>query len=136
MARIIGIDYGMKRCGLSVTDPLQIIVSGLETVNTNELMPFLENYIKNETVDLIVIGLPIHKDGNFTYLKVSIDQFVASFSKKFPAIKIDFTDEQFSSVLAKQIILDSGVKKKKRQDKALVDKVSAVVILQKYLKHI
>ncbi len=136
MARIIGIDYGMKRCGLSVTDPLQIIVSGLETVNTNELMPFLENYIKNETVDLIVIGLPIHKDGNFTYLKVSIDQFVASLSKKFPAIKIDFTDEQFSSVLAKQIILDSGAKKKKRQDKALVDKVSAVVILQKYLKHI
>jgi putative Holliday junction resolvase len=136
MARILAIDYGLKRCGIAVTDPLQIIVSGLDTVETPSLLSFLGNYIGRESVEKIVIGLPVHKDGNFTSIKGDIDKFVTVCRTKWPDIPVVFADEQFSSVLAKKIILDSGAKKKKRQDKALVDKVSAVVILQKYLGHI
>jgi len=136
MARILCVDYGSKRCGLAATDPLQIIVSGLDTVQSDHLMIFLENYIKTESVEKLVIGLPVHKDGNFTYLKSDIDRFALEFSKKWPEINIDFADEQFSSSMAKQIIFESGANRKKRQDKALVDKISAVVILQRYLKHI
>ncbi len=136
MARILCVDYGSKRCGLAATDPLQIIVSGLDTVQSDHLMIFLENYIKTESVEKLVIGLPVHKDGKFTYLKSDIDRFALEFSKKWPEIEIDFADEQFSSSMAKQIIFESGANRKKRQDKALVDKISAVVILQRYLKHI
>ncbi len=136
MARIIGIDFGLKRTGISVTDPFQIIVTALETVETKDLIDFLKNYLDKENVEKIVIGLPVHKDGNFTYLKVDIDRFATSISKLWPTILIDFENESFTSVQAKQIILDSGVKKKKRQDKGLVDRVSAVIILQRYLKHI
>lgn len=136
MARILSIDYGAKRCGLAVTDPLQIIVSGLETVETKVLMAFLETYLQQESVEKIVIGLPVHTDGNFTYLKSDIDAFAIACKKKFPNVVIDFADEQFSSVHAKRIIIESGIKKKKRQDKSLVDRISAVVILQRYLNHI
>ncbi len=136
MARILSIDFGTKRSGIAVTDPLQIIVTALETVETRLLMSFLENYLQLESVEKVVIGMPVHKDGNATYLKKDIDAFAQAFKKKFPAIIVDFADEQFSSVHAKQIILDSGIKKKKRQDKALIDKISAVVILQRYLNHI
>ncbi len=136
MARIIGVDYGLKRTGLSATDTYQIIVSALDTVETSKLMDYLETYIRQEAVEKIVIGLPVHSDGNFTNLKGDIDGFVSLIKTKFPDIEVDFADEQFSSVHAKQIILDSGIKKKKRQDKSLIDKISAVVILQRYLKHI
>lgn len=136
MARIVCLDYGVKRCGLATTDPLQIIVTGLDTVETKDVFTFFNKYLVSEIVEKLVIGLPVHKDGNFTYLKQDIDKFAAEFSKKWPEILIDFADEQFSSVHAKQIIFDSGANKKKRQDKALVDKISAVVILQRYLKHI
>ncbi len=136
MARILCIDYGIKRCGLAATDPLQIIVSGLDTVPTEKIFSFLENYMLKENVEKIVIGLPVHKDGNFTYLKADIDKFAGEFSKKWLDIAIDFADEQFSSSHAKKIIFDIGVSKKMRQDKALVDKISAVIILQRYLKHI
>lgn len=136
MARILSIDFGTKRSGIAVTDPLQIIVTALETVETRLLMSFLENYLQQENVEKVVIGMPVHKDGNATYLKKDIDAFAHAIKKKFPAIIVDFADEQFSSVHAKQIILDSGIKKKKRQDKSLVDKISAVVILQRYLNHI
>lgn len=136
MARIVCLDYGVKRCGLATTDPLQIIVTGLDTVETKDVFTFFNKYLVSENVEKLVIGLPVHKDGNFTYLKTDIDKFAAEFSKKWPEILIDFADEQFSSVHAKQIIFDSGANKKKRQDKALVDKISAVVILQRYLKHI
>jgi putative Holliday junction resolvase len=136
MARILGIDYGSKRCGIAVTDPLQIIVTGLDTVETDRLFAFLENYISKESVEKMVVGLPVHKDGNFTYLKENIERFVKQFSIRWPLIAVDYGDEQFSSKHARQIIFDSGVGKRKRQDKALIDKVSAVVILQRYLKHI
>ena len=136
MARIVCLDYGIKRCGLATTDPLQIIVTGLDTVETKDIYIYFKRYLTAEIVEKLVIGLPVHQDGNFTYLKSDIDKFVVEFSEKWPNIKIDYADEQFSSVHAKQIILDSGANKKKRQDKALVDKISAVIILQRYLKHI
>ena len=136
MARIVCIDYGMKRCGIAATDPLQIIVSAVTTVATPELLSFFEEYLQRETVEKLVVGLPVHRDGSYTYIKQQIDAFCGAFSKKWPRIPVDFGDEQFSSVQAKQIILQSGVKKEKRKDKALVDKVSAVIILQRYLHHI
>jgi len=136
MARIVCIDYGSKRCGIAATDPFQIIVTAVDTVETKNLLQFLDDYFKKENVEKLVIGLPMHKDGNFTNLKPEIDAFVNLFKQKFEAIGVDFADEQFSSVHAKQIIIDIGIKKEKRKDKALVDKISAVVILQRYLKHI
>jgi putative holliday junction resolvase len=136
MARIISIDYGLKRCGIATTDPLQIIVSALDTVDTDKLLVYLDRYISTELVEKMVVGLPTHKDGNFTCIKGDIDAFVAAFQKIWPSIVVDFADERFTSVMAKQVIIDSGAKKKKRQDKALVDRVSAVIILQKYLHHI
>lgn len=136
MARILGIDYGGKRTGIAVTDSMQIIVSALTTVETKDLIIFLSDYTAKEKVEKMVVGLPTHKDGNYTYLKKDIDLFTSNFTKIRPEIEIDFYDESFTSVEAKSIIFQSGIKKKKRQDKSLVDKVSAVLILQKYLQHI
>ncbi len=136
MARIMGIDYGEKRTGLSATDPLQIIVNGLETVETKHLENFLSRYLIVEEVEKIVIGLPRHKDGNFTPLKPKIDALALFIKTHFPAVVVDFEDESFTSSQSRDIIFQSGVKKSKRKDKSLVDKVSAVLILQKYLGHI
>lgn len=136
MARIVCIDYGIKRCGIAATDPFQIIVSAVDTIETAKLMDFLDNYLANESVEKLVVGLPVHKDGNFTGLKTNIGDFVQKFKTKFAHVPVDFADEQFSSVHAKKIILDIGIKKEKRKDKALIDKISAVIILQRYLKHI
>ena len=136
MARIISIDYGSKRCGLATTDPLQIIVTALASVETPNLWQFLVNYMKLESVEKVVLGLPSHKDGNFTHLKPSIDALADKIKHDFPEMKIDFQDENFTSVEAKKIALDSGIRKKARQEKGLYDRISAVLILQKYLKHI
>jgi putative holliday junction resolvase len=136
MARIMGIDFGQKRTGISVTDSLQLIVNGLDTVETKYLMPFLSDYFKKEAVEKIVFGLPVHKDGNFTYLKKDIDSIVNMLTQSYPLMAIDYIDESYTSIESKAIILQSGIKKKKRQDKALVDKISAILILQKYLGHI
>lgn len=136
MARILGIDFGEKRTGLSATDPLQIIVNGLETVETKDLENFLSRYLIVEEVEKIVIGLPRHKDGNFTHLKPKIDALALFINTHFPSIVIDYEDESFTSSQSRDIIFQSGVKKSKRKDKSLVDKVSAVLILQKYLGHI
>lgn len=136
MKRILGIDYGKKRTGISTTDPLQIIVTGLDTVDTKALRPFLEKYLRQEAVEKIVIGLPYHKDGTPTVLHKDIAALAKWLNKLYPAIIIDYIDESFTSVDAKEIILSSGTKRKKRRDKSLVDKVSAILILQKYLGHI
>ncbi len=136
MARIMGIDFGLKRSGISVTDSLQLIVNGLDTVETKYLLTYLTDYFLKEPVEKIVFGLPIHKDGNFTYLKKDIDLMADQLAKTYPSLAIDFIDESYTSVESKAIILQSGAKKKKRQDKALVDKISAILILQKYLGHI
>lgn len=136
MARIIALDYGKKRTGIATTDPLQIIVTGLDTVDTQVLWPFLEKYCSEEEVDKLVFGWPTHADGTPTALCEDIITLEKRFSKKFPNIILDRTDESFTSHQAKEAILLSGAKKKKRRDKALVDKISAVIILQKYLGHI
>ncbi len=136
MARIMGIDYGKKRCGIAVTDPLQIIVTGLDTIATENLERFLDRYFESEEVEKIVFGLPVHSDGNPTYLQKDIIKVAHKIKEKYPQIVIDYADESFSSVDAKAVILKAGTKKKKRRDKAMVDKVSAVIILQRYLHHI
>ncbi|MFZ1750089.1 MAG: Holliday junction resolvase RuvX [Saprospiraceae bacterium] len=136
MGRVLCIDFGTKRCGIAATDPLQIIVSPVDTVPTDTLLDFLHNYLHTESVEKIVIGLPVHKDGNFTHIKLDIDVLATQLRLKYPEILIDFADEQYSSVIAKQRIIDIGTKMHKRRDKALIDRMSAVVILQKYLNHI
>lgn len=135
MGRWMAIDYGSKRTGIAVTDPLRIIASSLTTVPTNELLPFLESYLGKEAVDVIVLGEPFHMNGDPAQLYERIHQFGTFLSRKFPAVKIEYWDERLSSEKAKEIILQSGAKKKKRMDKALVDQVSASVILLEYLEN-
>jgi len=136
MARIMCLDYGLKRCGLAVTDPFQIIVNALTTVDTVTLKQFLQEYFSHEKVEKLVIGKPVHRDGNPTHIMKDIDMLVQWLQNVFPALLVDFQDESFTSVEAREVIMQSGVSRKKRQDKAMVDRVSAVLILQKYLKHI
>ena len=136
MARIIGIDYGTKRVGVSVTDTLQIIVNGLATVPTPEIFDFLEKYMEEEEVECIVVGEPMHKDGNPAQIAHLVVGFIRKLKKLFPEIKVDTQDERYTSRDARAIILQSGIKKKKRRnDKGLVDRVSAILILQDYLGH-
>ncbi len=136
MARILSIDYGKKRCGVASTDPLQIIVSALDTVATHLLIDYLEQYFMQNEVEALILGRPTHTNGVETYLMKDILVFVNKIEKKYPSLKIDFQDESYTSVQAKDIIFRSGAKKKKRRDKSLIDKISAVLILQKYLNHI
>ncbi len=135
MARILGIDYGTKRVGISATDPLQIIVNGLTTVPTSEIFEFLENYMEEEEVECIVVGEPMHEDGSPAQIAHLVVGFIRKIKKLYPDIKVDTQDERYTSREAKEIILQSGIKKKKRRDKGLVDEVSAVLILQDYLGH-
>ena len=135
MSRILAIDYGTKKTGLAATDPLQIIVTGLDTVATSELLPFLKRYTSEEHVSKIIIGYPYHPDGNPAQLAPVIEKLALQLRKQFPTIEVEFHDESLTSKQAKEIILSSGYKKKKRRDKTLVDKVSAILILQDYLKH-
>ncbi len=136
MARILSIDYGRKRCGIAATDPLQIIVTAIDTIATHKLFDYLVQYMSDEEVEKIVFGKPTHADGNETFLMEDIRLFIKKLLKIIPDLETDFQDESFTSIEAKHIIMLSGAKKKKRQDKALVDKISAVIILQKYLNHI
>ena len=136
MPRIMAIDYGAKRTGIAVTDPLQIIASGLTTVPTAEAFDFLAKYFREEEVEKIVVGEPFHADGSPAQIAHLVKGFVNNLRKLFPIIEVVTHDERFSSFDAKQVILQSGAKKKKRRDKALVDKVSAALILEDYLKSI
>ena len=136
MARILAIDYGTKRTGLAVTDPLQIIANGLDTVATQELEEYLKRYMDQEEVETIVVGEPFYPDGNPAQIHPQVIGFVRKLKKLFPDIEVVTHDERYNSEEAKQVILQSGAKKKKRRDKGLVDKVSAVLILQDYLETI
>jgi putative Holliday junction resolvase len=133
MARILSIDYGKKRTGIAVSDPLQIIAGGLATVSTSELMKFLQDYISKEQVERIVIGEPKQPNGAPSENLARVQQFVARWRKAVPEVPIEYYDERFTSVLAHQAMLDGGMKKKQRQDKAVVDKISATIILEDYL---
>lgn len=134
MARILSIDYGKKRTGLAVTDPLQIIPGGLATVDTCKLMAFLQDYISREDVERIVIGEPRRMNGEPSENLQRVRQFVATWRKTMPNIPVEYYDERFTSVLAHRAMLDSGIGKKARQNKALVDEISATIILQDYLR--
>ena len=134
MGRIIGIDYGRKRSGIAVTDPAGIFASPLTTVPTHELLEFLKKYFAKEDVDCIVIGEPKQMDNTVSEAEQYIKPFIKQLGKTFPDIRIERVDERFTSMLATQAILDSGISKKSRRDKALVDKVSAAIILQTYLE--
>lgn len=134
MARILSIDYGKKRTGLAVTDPLQIIANGLVTVATSTLFDYLKDYIAKEQVERIIIGEPKQTNGAPSENMTRVMQFVNRWRNAFPEIPIEFYDERFTSVLAHKAMLDGGLRKKKRQDKALVDEISATIILQSYLE--
>jgi putative Holliday junction resolvase len=134
VARILSIDYGRKRTGLAVTDPLQIIAGGLATVSTSELFDFLRSYVARESVERIVIGEPRQSDGTPSENYARVEQFVNRWRKAVPAIPIEFYDERFTSVLAHQAMIDGGLKKKARQNKALVDEISATIILEDYMR--
>ncbi len=130
----MALDIGKKRCGIAVTDPLQIITGGLDTLPTASLLDFMDDYLKNEVVETIVIGNPKQMNNkpsdSFVYIKPVIDKL----RKKFPMVNIELVDERFTSKIAQQSMIDGGVKKMKRRDKGLVDKVSAVIILQSYME--
>lgn len=135
MARIIGLDYGRKKTGIAVTDPLQIIVSPLTTISTIDLIEYLEEYIGNEEVEKIVIGEPLHADGTKSDNHEEVIKFSDKLKTLFPKIEVELQDEYLTSKLAKEIIIKSVPSRKKRRDKSLVDKISATLILQDYLKH-
>lgn len=133
MGRILALDYGSKRTGIAVTDELQLIASGLTTVPTLGLLDFLSKYLTEEQVELILIGEPKQKDGNHSSIEGEIQKFIKKFSKAFPKYPIKRVDERYTSKMAFQTMIDSGLKKKQRQNKALVDEISATIILQEYL---
>lgn len=133
--RIVSIDYGKKRTGLAATDPGQIIANGLTTVRTHDLLDFLKDYVKKEPVERFVIGLPIQPNGEPSENQSRVRAFVATLQKALPDILVEYYDERFTSVLAHQTILESGIgKKRRREDKGLVDEISACIILQNYLE--
>lgn len=134
LARILSIDYGKKRTGLAVTDPLQLIAGGLATVATHTLFEWLQDYVARESVERIVIGEPRQSNGEPSENLPRVQQFVARWRKAMPTIPIDYFDERFTSVLAHRAMLDGGLHKKARQDKALVDEISATIILQDYMR--
>jgi putative Holliday junction resolvase len=134
MGRIIAIDYGRKRTGIAVTDPLQLISSGLTTIASATAIDFLKNYFLKETVDAIVVGHARQMDSSDSESMQYILPFVKLLSKHFPEKPVHMVDERFTSKIAHQTMLDGGLKKKKRQDKALVDTISATIILQSYME--
>jgi putative Holliday junction resolvase len=133
MARIMAIDYGLKRTGIAVTDPLKIIASALTTVDSPRIFTFLEDYLKREKVELILIGDPHNLDDSPTNLSVHVKRILEIMKKKFPAIPVKTVDERYSSVMASRAMVDMGMKKSKRREKGIVDQISATLILQEYL---
>jgi putative holliday junction resolvase len=134
MPRIICIDYGLKRTGLAVTDPLQIIATGLTTIDSKDLMPFLKDYFSKEPVELILIGWPTNWDDSATHATGLVVNAIKGLEKHFPAIPIKKIDERYTSKMAKDAMLEMGMKKKDRRNKALVDEIAATIMLQEYLR--
>jgi putative Holliday junction resolvase len=136
MARILAIDYGGKRTGIAVTDPLQIIATGLATIDSKELIPFLKKYLVAETVELIIIGLPKNWDDTDTHGTPLVEAAIKKLQKEFPAIPLKTVDERYTSKMAKDAMLEMGMKKKDRRIKANVDIIAATIILQEYLERL
>lgn len=133
MARLMAIDYGSKRVGIAVTDPLQIIATGLTTVHSQDLIEFLKTYISKEEVECIIVGEPKRLNNEPSDSARFIEPFVVHLKRTFPSIKVERMDERFTSKMAFQTMIDSGLKKKARQNKELVDEISATIILQSYM---
>ncbi len=134
MARVLSIDYGKRRTGLAVTDPCQIIANGLTTVDSNSLIKFLTDYISKEPVERFVVGLPKQTNGLDSENLPRVQAFVKKLNAVFPDIPVEWWDERYTSVLAHKVMLDSGIGKKARQNKALVDEISATIILQGWME--
>ena len=133
MARILSIDYGMKRTGIAVTDPLKIIATALTTIESAKIFSFLEEYLKKETVELILIGYPLNLDDSPTEMTADVQRIMGIMKRKFPSIPIKTMDERFSSVMASRALVDMGMKKKQRREKGIIDQVAAAMMLQEYL---
>lgn len=133
MDRIVGIDYGRKRTGLAVSDPLGIFASALDTIQSAKIIEYLEMYSEKEHVTRFVVGRPINMDGSPSEAAADVDAFLKRLAKKFPDIPVETEDERFTSVLAHRAMIDGGMKKKDRRDKASVDRISAAIILQSWL---
>ncbi|MCL4119898.1 UNVERIFIED_CONTAM: hypothetical protein GTU68_002435 [Idotea baltica] len=136
MARILALDYGTVRTGIAVTDPLKMFAQGLTTVKTPDLFDFLKKYFSEEPVEKIVLGYPLGLNGEITEHQARVDKFITELKTKFPNIPIDTEDERYTSKMAMQTLIKSGVKRMKRRNKALIDEVSATIILQSYLGNI
>lgn len=134
MGQILAVDFGKKRCGLAATDDLRIIASGLDTVETSILMEYLKKYFEKNTVDEVVIGLPTDLKGNMSEVEQDIQKFIEELKNEFPEVSVERFDERFTSKIASYFISQSGKNKKQRQEKGLIDKVSATLILQQYLE--
>ena len=134
--RILSIDYGGKRTGIAVTDPLKIIATGLCTVETPKLMQFLKDYFSKEQVELVIIGMPVNWNDTETHATPLVKKFITAFQKHFHSIPIKEVDERYTSKLASQAMLQMGLKKKQRQNKAMVDEIAATIMLQEYLRTI
>jgi len=133
MGRILSIDYGKKRTGIAVTDPLKIIANSLTTIDTPQLMPYLRQYFGTEEVERVIIGMPVNWDDSDTHATPLVRHFIQGFRKNFPVIPIEEVDERYTSKLASQAMVDMGMKKKQRQDKSMVDRIAATIMLQEYL---
>ncbi len=136
MARIMALDYGGKRTGIAVTDPLQIIATGLTTIDSKELIPFLKKYFTSETVELVIIGLPVNWDESDTHGTPLVKAAIKKIQKEFPAMPLKTVDERYTSKMAKNAMLEMGLKKKDRRDKKLVDEIAATIMLQEYLQSV
>jgi putative Holliday junction resolvase len=133
LARILAIDYGLKRTGLAVSDPLKIIATGLTTVESKQLIPYLKNYLSHEEVELIIIGEPKNWDDTDTHATPLVKKIVIELEKNFPHVPLKKVDERFTSKMASRAMIDMGLKRKQRQNKALVDEIAATILLQEYL---
>lgn len=133
MPRILSIDYGGKRTGLAVTDPLKIIATGLGTVETSKILAFLKEYFSREAVELVIIGMPTNWDDSDTHATPLVNRFIKQFEKNFPSIPIKTVDERYTSKLASQAMLEMGLKKSQRRNKAMIDEIAATMMLQEWL---
>ena len=134
MGRILSIDYGGKRTGLAVTDPLKIIATALGTVDTPKLMSFLKDYFAKEAVEKVIVGMPLNWDESATHATPLVERFLKDFSKQFPQVPIETVDERFTSKMAWQAMIDMGIKKKKGEDKNMVNRIAATIMLQEYMQ--
>ncbi len=136
MPRILSIDYGLKRTGLAVTDPLQIIATGLTTVESKQLIPYLKDYFSREQVELIIIGEPKNLDDSDTHATPLVEKCIKELQRNFPGMRIKKVDERYTSKMAVPSMVESGMKKKNRRNKALIDEIAATIMLPQYLSRI